>query len=94
MFNSIKIPTDLPGNWNVVMSRKCAQNGLYITFKQWLSANKLSLNLLKTEYLLIGSRHNINNISAVSNVSVDVPIKRLKETKALGVCVDQFLSWD
>ena len=29
---------------------------------QWLCANKLSLNLVKTEYILIGSRHNINNI--------------------------------
>ena len=62
--------------------------------KQWLSANKLSLNLIKTEYLLIGSRHN-NNISAVPNVSVgDVPIKRVTEAKALGVCIDEFLSWD
>ena len=53
------------------------------------------LNLIKTEYLLIGSRHNINNISAVPNVSVgDVPIKRVRETKALGVCIDEFLSWD
>ena len=28
----------------------------------WLLANKLSLNLVKTEYLLIGSRSKINNI--------------------------------
>ena len=63
--------------------------------KQWLSANKLSLNLIKTEYLLIGSRHNINNISAVPNVSVgDVSIKRVREIKALGVCIDEFLSRD
>ena len=63
--------------------------------KQWFSANKLSLNLIKTEYLLIGSRHNINNISAVPNVSAGVvPIKRVKETKALGVCIDEFLSWE
>ena len=62
---------------------------------RWLSANKLSLNLIKTEYLLIGSRHNINNVSAVPNVSVgDVPIKRVREAKALGVCIDEFLSWD
>ena len=63
--------------------------------KQWLSANKLSLNLIKTEYLLIGSRHNTNNISAVPNVSVgDVPIKTVRQTKALGVCIDDFFSWD
>ena len=29
----------------------------------WLMANKLSLNLSKTEYMLIGSRHNINNLT-------------------------------
>ena len=63
--------------------------------KQWLSANKLSLNLIKTEYLLIGSRHKINNISAVPNVSVgNVPTKRVRQTKALGVCIDEFFSWD
>ena len=28
----------------------------------WLLDNKLSLNLVKTEYLLIGSRSKINNI--------------------------------
>ena len=34
------------------------------------------LNLIKTEYQLIGSRHNINNRSVVPNVFVgDVPIK-------------------
>ena len=62
--------------------------------KQWLSANKLSLNLIKTEYLLIRSRHNINNISAaVPNVSVgDVSIKRVRQTKAFGVCIDEFFS--
>ena len=61
--------------------------------KQWLPANKLSLNLIKTEYLLIGSRHNINNIFAVPVISVgDVPIKRVKETEALGFCIDEFSS--
>ncbi|CAB3980152.1 RNA-directed DNA polymerase from mobile element jockey-like [Paramuricea clavata] len=46
--------------------------------KQWLSANRLSLNLVKTEYLLIGSRYNINNLLAAPNVFVgDTPIKKL-----------------
>ena len=30
--------------------------------KEWLSANKLSLNLVKTEHLLIRSRYNINSL--------------------------------
>ncbi|CAB4030539.1 Hypothetical predicted protein, partial [Paramuricea clavata] len=45
--------------------------------KQWLSVNRLSLNLVKTEYLLIGSRYNINNLLAAPNVFVgDTPIKK------------------
>ena len=43
---------------------------------QWLCANKLSLNLVKTEYILIGSRHNINNTLATPKVVVGyIPIK-------------------
>ena len=62
---------------------------------QWLCANKLYLNLVKTEYILIGSRHNINNILATPKVFVgDIPIKRVRETKALGVYIDEFLSWE
>ncbi len=38
--------------------------------KQWLSANRLSLNLVKTEYLLIGSRNNINNLLAAPTVQM------------------------
>ena len=66
-----------------------------VQVKDWLSANKLSLNVVKTEYLLIGSRHNVNNLSVIPNVFVgDVPIKRVRQTKALGVCIDEFLSWN
>ena len=60
---------------------------------QWLCANKLSLNLVKTEYILIGSRHNINNILATPKVFVG-DIKRVRETKALGVYIHEFLSWE
>ena len=43
----------------------------------------------------IWSRHNINNILATPKVFVgDIPIKRVRETKALGVYIDEFLSWE
>lgn len=29
--------------------------------KEWLSATKLNLNIVKIEYLLISSQHNVNN---------------------------------
>ena len=66
---------------------------------QWLRANKLSLNLVKTEYILIGSRHNINNILPTPKVFVgDIPIKRVRETNLRHLepidYIDEFLSWE
>ena len=61
------------------------------SIKCWLFSNKLSLNLVKTEYLLIGSRYNINNLLTAPNVYVgDTPINRVRVTKALGAHIDEF----
>ena len=54
-----------------------------LNVKEWLSANKLSLNIFKTEYLLIGSPHNIKHVSSEPNVLVDdISIKRVRVTKS------------
>jgi hypothetical protein len=46
-----------------------------INIKEWLLANKLSLNLTKTEYLVIGSPFNLNNLTSQPNIMIDnVPI--------------------
>ena len=61
--------------------------------KQTLFANKLPLNLVNTEYLLIRSRHNKNYFVHPPKVHVgDKSIKRAIVTKALGLYNDQFLS--
>ena len=87
--------TRLPASGESVLDAEVAINHDLANIKQWLSANKLSLNLVKTEYLLIGSRHNINNLLHAPKVRVgDIPIKRVKETKALGVYIDEYLSWN
>ena len=66
-----------------------------INIKEWLLANKLSLNLTKTEYLVIGSPFNLNNLTSEPNIMIDnVPIKRVTKTKSLGIQIDQFLSWE
>ena len=46
---------------------------------------------VKTEYLLIGSEYNINNLFRALKVHV---CRRVKETKALGAYIDEFLSWN
>ncbi|CAB3986410.1 Hypothetical predicted protein [Paramuricea clavata] len=49
--------------------------------REWLLSNRLSLNLVKTEYLLIGSRHNINTLEEQPRVFIgDEPIKRCART--------------
>ncbi len=61
----------------------------------WLMANKLCLNFSKTEYMLIGSRHNINNLVDNPCISADGKLlNRVTVTESLGIHIDQFLSWD
>ena len=61
----------------------------------WLSSNKLSLNIAKTEYILVGSRPKINSMDVQPTVKIDTsPIKRVKCAKLLGVEIDENLNWD
>ena len=63
--------------------------------QKWLCANKLSLNIAKTEYVLIGTRHKISNIDTHQGVKINNQlIKKVKNTKALGVELDENLSWE
>ena len=63
--------------------------------KAWLSSNKLSLNIAKTEYLLIGSRPKIKRIDVQPTVKIDTcPITRVKCAKMLGVEIDEHLNWE
>ena len=52
----------------------------------WLQANKLSLNVAKTEYMLIGSRQRLAKLPLEPNICIGSdPIKRVRDTKILGV---------
>ena len=61
----------------------------------WLKVNKLSLNIAKTEFMIIGSRQRLNvNVDGHINISVnDQPIKKVNETETLGMTIDQHLTW-
>ena len=55
----------------------------------WLRANKLTLNVAKTELMIIGSRQRLNAQCEEINVSIDDrTIKRVDHTKSLGLTVD------
>ena len=61
----------------------------------WLSANKLTLNVLKTDFMLIGSRQRVAALEG--NVTLrlnDAVLQQVHSLKCLGVNVDQNLTWD
>ena len=60
----------------------------------WLRANKLSLNVAKTELMIIGSRQRLNAQCEEINISIDDrTIRRVDHTKSLGLTIDAQLSW-
>ena len=58
--------------------------------KRWFNINKLSLNLNKTKIMLFGKHKSNINVKLVID---GVNIERVKETKFLGVIIDEKISW-
>ena len=66
-------------------------NNLY----SWLKANKLSLNIAKTEFMVISTRQKFlaENCSEI-NIQLDGhPIYRVEHATSLGLIIDDRLSW-
>ena len=66
-----------------------------ISICDWLKANKLSLNAIKTEFMLMGSVYSNRKFDNLLAIRVDnTLIKRTRFTKYLGLIVDDTLKWD
>ena len=60
----------------------------------WLRANKLSLNTLKTEFMLIGTSRNTSKIGDLLAIRINGDlIRRVYQSKYLGLIIDDKLSW-
>ena len=60
----------------------------------WLKAHKLSLNVTKTELMIIGSRQRLSVQNEDVEIRIDDQIiKRVGHTKSLGVTIDAHLTW-
>ena len=61
----------------------------------WLRANKLSLNVAKTEFMVISSRQKLQSLNDKTiNINVEgVKINQTDNNKALGLDIDENLSW-
>ncbi|RUA05612.1 MAG: hypothetical protein DSY43_04240 [Gammaproteobacteria bacterium] len=61
----------------------------------WLQANRLSLNVIKSEYMIIASRQRLANLSRDPIIKIgDCHLKRVKSTKTLGMIIDESLTWN
>ena len=78
------------------------QNGLsldLLKLQDWLHANKLSLNVVKTQSLIIGSGPNIRRTEGQTDPQPsfsigDQAIEMITDTKYLGLQIDSQLKWD
>ena len=62
---------------------------------RWLKANKLSLNVAKTEFMVISSRQKLRSLNdCTMKIHIDgVPINQNNQSKSLGLIIDENLSW-
>ena len=61
----------------------------------WLKANKVNLNAVKTEFMLIGTSHNTIRFGILLAIRIDDHlIKRVYKAKYLGITVDDSLTWN
>ena len=67
--------------------------------KIWLAGNKLSINVAKTNSLVIGSRKKLKDIQCPPTIKPSFAISGeeisiIEHTKYLGVQVDQYMNWE
>ena len=78
---------------NAQMKLKTKLNSDFSSIHTWLVSNKLALNISKTEYMIIGSRHQLSKIIEDPKINIGGQnIKRVKSTKSLGVVIDEKLN--
>ena len=62
---------------------------------EWLSANKLTLNMTKTEFMPIASRQKLLQLTESPSFTINEnAIEQVTSAKSLGVYVDQNINWE
>ena len=70
-----------------------------LCLEEWLCGNNLSLNTVKTQAMMIGSKHKLSSCNRPKDTEVSLKInaddvKWVCSTKYLGVHIDENLAWD
>ena len=62
---------------------------------EWLSVNKLTLNMTKTEFMLIASRQKLSQFTESPSLTINEnAVEQVTSAKTLGVYVDQNINWE
>ena len=77
---------------NIIQS--CLNKHL-LNISKRLIANKLTLNMTKTEFMLIGSRQKLKTLTASPVLSINgTLVNQVSTSQSLGVLIDANLTWD
>ena len=61
---------------------------------EWLAANKLTLNMTKTEFTLIASRQKLSQFTESPSLTINEnAMEHVTSAKSLGVYFDQNINW-
>ena len=60
---------------------------------EWLKANRLSLNIIKTKYMIMGTAQKLIQLGKIPGINIDNTLsRRVPFTKSLGIIIDETLS--
>ena len=88
--------TNLTVHGNTAKDLELKLNSELNNVHKWLITNRLTLNVEKTEYMLVGSRQKLANLSNLSEIKVSIDnneVERVSNTKTLGIIIDENLKW-
>ena len=64
-----------------------------LNIRKWLVANKLTFNMAKTEFVLIGSRQRLGTFTSSPALVINgAPVNQVSTSKSLGVLIDENLT--
>ena len=90
---------------NLLASNKCLKksvsdlNEALVSLQDWFQANKLTVNLTKTKFVIFGSKQRLKNTlsnNSEENVTITLgsKLERVFHAKFLGLILDENLSWN
>ena len=79
---------------NEIYSIQSSLNRDLLNIIHWLTANKLTLDMTKTEFMSIGTRQKLNSLPSPTAIEINVTrINQVYSTKSLSIIINGNLTW-